>query len=60
MVLFDLNYNSAHDFDFGSLFGERGWAGGGRFNSKAQSTAIRKLPVSQGVVPGTVLLQGSV
>ena len=36
MMLYVLNYESAQDFDFGSLFEEKPWAGGGGFNYKGR------------------------
>lgn len=40
-MLYGLNYESAQDFDFGSLF-EKWWAGGGGFNSKGRKHGRQK------------------
>ena len=42
LMLYGLNYESAQDFDFGSWFEEKWWAGGGGFNSKGRKHCRQK------------------
>jgi len=55
MMLYVLNYESAQDFDFGSLFEESDGQEEEALIIRAESTAVRRLPVPQRIVPGTML-----